>query len=146
MTKFIIMLRTTSDHKMAGAIRIFLGLMMCMTGLMKMFVPSLGAAFAGQLAAAQIPLPEFNLIVIPILEVVVGLALLAGFYTRAAALLLAGIMIGATYVHLAVHDPSLFPLQPRAPIVPLMVIPLTTLLLIRGGGAWSSDLKSVDKS
>lgn len=136
------MLRATSDHKMAGAIRIFLGLMMCMTGLMKMLVPSLGAAFAGQLEAAQIPLSQLSEVVVPGVEVLVGVALLAGYYTRVAALILAGIMIVATYVHLAVHDPSLFPLQPEAPIIPLMIIPLTSLLLIRGGGAWSLDLKS----
>ncbi len=136
------MLRATSNHKMAGAIRIILGLMMCMTGLMKLLVPSLGAAFADQLAAAQIPLPELNVIVVPGIEVLVGVALIAGYYSRVAALILAGIMIVATYVHLAVHDPSLFPLQPEAPIIPLMVIPLTSLLLIRGGGAWSLDLKS----
>lgn len=142
MTDLITTLRATSDHKLAGAIRIFLGLMMCMTGLMKMFVPGLGAAFAGQLAAARIPLPELSGIVVPGLEVLVGVALLVGFYSRVAALLLAGIMIVATYVHLAVHDPSLFPLQPEAPIIPLMVIPLTSLILIRGGGACSLDLKS----
>ena len=107
-----------------------------------MFVPSLGAAFAGQLAAARIPFPELNVIVVPGIEVLVGVALIAGYYSRVAALLLAGIMIVAAYVHLAVHEPSLFPLQPEAPIIPLMVIPLTSLLLIRGGGAWSLDLKS----
>ena len=107
-----------------------------------MLVPSLGAAFAGQLAAAQIPLPQLSEVVVPGVEVLVGVALLAGFYSRVAALILAGIMIVATYVHLAVHDPSLFPLQPEAPIIPLMVIPLTSLILIRGGGAWSLDLKT----
>ena len=142
MTELITTLRATSDHKTAGAIRIFLGLMMCMTGLMKMLVPGLGLAFAGQLAAAHIPLPELNGIVVPVMELLVGVALLSGFYTRVAALLLAGIMIVATYVHLVVHDPSLFPLQPEAPIIPLMVIPLTSLILVRGGGAWSLDLKS----
>jgi putative oxidoreductase len=142
MAEVSTILRATSSHKMAGVIRIMLGLMMAMTGLMKMFVPSLGAAFAGQLAAAQIPLPELNGLLVPVVEVMVGAALLAGFYTRVAALMLAGIMIVATYVHLAVADPTLFPLQPEAPIIPLMVIPLTTLILIRGGGAWSLDLKS----
>ena len=139
MSDFIKTVRITSDHKLAGGIRISLGLMMCMTGLMKMLVPSLGSAFAGQLAGAHIPLPELNGIVVPVMEVLVGAALIAGFYARVAALLLSGIMIVATYVHLVVHDPSLFPLQPEAPIIPLMVIPLASLVLIRGGGAWSLD-------
>ena len=52
MASMLTQLRATSDHKAAGAIRIFLGLMMASTGLMKMLVPSLGAAFAGQLQAA----------------------------------------------------------------------------------------------
>ena len=115
---------------------------MASTGLMKLFVPGLGAAFAGQLQAAQIPFAELNQIVVPIVELLAGLALLAGYFSRVASLAVAGIMIVATYVHLAVHDPSLFPLQPEAPIVPLMIIPLTTLLLIRGGGSWSFDLRA----
>ena len=42
----------------------------------------------------------------------VGVALLVGFYTRIAILLVLIIMAVATYVHLVVHDPALFPLQP----------------------------------
>ena len=48
----------------------------------------------------------------------VGVALLVGFYTRIATLLVLNIMVVATYVHLVVTDPSLFPLQPTEPIYP----------------------------
>ncbi len=50
------------------------------------------------------------------MEVGVGAVLLLGYYTRIATLLLVyPIMIVATYVHLVVDDPSLFPLQPEEP-------------------------------
>jgi hypothetical protein len=51
-----------------------------------------------------------------------------------------GIMAVAIYVHVVVEDPSLFPLQPSEPILPLAVIALCLYLLWRGGGSWSRDL------
>jgi len=51
-----------------------------------------------------------------------------------------GIMTVATYVHVVVDDPSLFPLQPSEPIIPLAVIAMCVYLLWRGGGSWSKDL------
>ena len=113
-----------------------------MTGVMKLVVPSLGAAFAGQLAAANIPLQELNQWVVPFLEVGVGAVLLVGYHTRIATLLVYNIMIVATYVHVVVGDPSLFPLQPEEPIIPAVVMILAAYLLLRGGGAGSVDLKA----
>ena len=49
-----------------------------MTGVMKIAVPSLGAAFAGQLAAANIPFQELDRWVGPFVEMGVGVALLVG--------------------------------------------------------------------
>jgi hypothetical protein len=46
-------------------------------------------------------------------------------------------MLGATYVHLVVHDPRVFPLQPEAPIIPIAVMALAIFVLIGGAGAWS---------
>ena len=53
-----------------------------------------------------------------------------------------GIMAVATYVHLVVDDPSLFPLQPSEPIIPSIVIAMCLYLLWRGGGSWSRDLNA----
>ena len=36
----------------------------------------------------------------------------------------------------AVDDPSVFPLQPNAPIVPVVVIVLTIYVLVGGTGDW----------
>ena len=49
-------LRHTSDNKLAGGLRILLGLLFVMTGTMKLVVPMLAEAWSGQLLAAQLPL------------------------------------------------------------------------------------------
>ena len=133
--------RTTRDDRIAAGVRIGLGVLFVMTGVMKLAVPSLGAAFAGQLAAANIPLQDLNRWVVPFMEIGVGGALLIGYYTRIATLLVVSIMIVATYTHLAVNDPSLFPLQPEEPVIPVVVLVLSVYILVRGGGSGSSDLR-----
>ena len=135
-------IRRTREDRVAAWIRIALGVLFVMTGVMKLVVPSLGEAFAGQLAGANIPLQELNRWVVPFIEVGVGGALLVGFYTRIATLLVFNIMIVGTYVHLVVDDPSLFPLQPEEPIIPVVVMILSAYVLLRGGGSGSSDLRT----
>ena len=135
-------IRRTRDDRVASRIRIALGILFVMTGVMKLVVPTLGAAFAGQLAVANIPFQDLNRWAVPFLEVGVGSALLIGFYARIAALLVLNIMIVATYVHLVVDDRSLFPLQPEQPIIPAAVMILSVYVLLRGGGSGSSDLRA----
>ena len=132
----------TRSSKVAGVLRIFLGIMFVMTGLMKLFIPFLGEAFSGQLIAANIPFYSFNLWVIPRLEVIIGLLLILGLFSRISSLIVINVMIVATYVHLAVDNPSLFPLQPEEPFIPLIVIIAAVYILWYGGGTWSIDLKS----
>ena len=136
-------IRSTRPDRLAGVIRILLGALFVMTGAMKLVVPVLGEAFAGQLAAANIPLQELNRWAVPFLELGVGGALLMGLYARVATLLVLNIMVVATYVHLVVDDPSLFPLQPVQPIIPAVVMVLSVYLLWRGAGSWSLDLENV---
>jgi hypothetical protein len=50
-------------------------------------------------------------------------------------------MVVATYVHLGVDDPTLFPLQPEEPIIPTIAIALCLYLLWIGSGSWSLDLR-----
>ena len=134
--------RNTRDDQVARWIRIALGILFVMTGVMKLVVPTLGAAFAGQLAVADIPFQELNRWVVPFIEIAVGAALLMGYYTRIATLLVFNIMIVATYVHVLADDPSLFPLQPDEPIIPAVVMVLAVYSLLRGGGSASWDLKA----
>ena len=53
-------------------------------------------------------------------------------------------MVVATYVHLVVTDPSLFPLQPTEPIIPAVVMILSIYILVKGGGSGSLDLRAIE--
>jgi len=132
----------TSPSIPLALIRILLGFLFLMTGFMKLLVPMLQNAFAGQLAAAGIPMISLNMWLVPIIEVVIGALLLFGILARLASLVTLPMMGVATYVHLVVTDHSLFPLQPKPPIVPIVVIVLALIVVVRGAGAWSWDVKS----
>lgn len=131
----------TRTDKFLGSVRIALGILFLTTGLMKLFIPELRAAFSGQLTAANIPFHGFNMWFVPITETAVGLLLLYGLFSRIGGLVVISLMLVATYVHLVVTDPALFPLQPTEPIIPIIAISAAVYVLWRGGGAWSADLK-----
>jgi uncharacterized membrane protein YphA (DoxX/SURF4 family) len=133
-------LRNTSHNGLAGTLRLLLGMIFFMAGILKVTVPHLGKAFEGQLVAAEIPFRELSLLTVPFVEMLVGVTLLLGWQTRLSATVASVIMLVATYVHLAAEDPALFPLQPVEPIGPLMLLAALLYILWKGGGAWSMDL------
>ncbi|MCZ6514614.1 MAG: DoxX family protein [Acidobacteria bacterium] len=134
-------LLSTKDVKPLGIVRISLGVVFLSTGAMKFLVPMLWNAWSGQLTQAKIPFYSFNLWFVPIIEIIIGLLLIAGLGSRFAALAVIAMMVVATYVHAVVEDPSLFPLQPSAPVIPILVLLLSGYVLWHGGGAWSLDRK-----
>lgn len=135
-------LRKTTDDKPAGILRLLLAVLFVMAGAAKLVVPELGEAFSGQLLAAGLPLYELSRWSVPFVEILAGIALGLGVFTRPAVLVVIVIMLVATYVHLVIDDPSLFPLQPTAPTVPLTVLAVCIYLFWRGGGSWSRDLQA----
>jgi len=135
-------IRHTNDSKILAVTRITLGVLLLMTGLMKLFVPMLGDAFSQQLIQAKIPFYAFNIYFVPLTEVIIGACLVLGFFSRIGASLTINMMLVATYVHIVVHDPKAFPLQPTQPIIPVVVILMSTYILLKGGGAWSRDLNA----
>ncbi len=140
---FLIMLaqlRKTSNDSLAGALRIFLGLIFFMAGILKVAVPYLGEAYSGQLVAANIPFYSLGLYTVPVVEMVLGVTLFFGLHARLSALIAAIIMVVAVYVHLAVEDPALFPLQPVEPIGPLVLLAMLLYVIWKGAGKWSVDL------
>jgi uncharacterized membrane protein YphA (DoxX/SURF4 family) len=142
----VIDLRKTSDNKSSGIIRIILGMIFFMTGVMKLFIPIFTEAWMGQLVYACIPFITFNFWFVPIMETVLGILLLRGTYSRVASMAIIPIMLVAVYAHLAVDNPALFPLQPSLPIVPVIVIIMAVVILKNGGGSWSEDLKHTIKN
>ena len=64
----LLTIRSTRDDRVAAGIRIASGILFVMTGVMKLAVPTLGAAFAGQLAAANIPFQDLQRWVVPFIE------------------------------------------------------------------------------
>ncbi|MHC4136219.1 MAG: DoxX family protein [Planctomycetota bacterium] len=123
--------KKTAEDKLTRGVRLLLALMFVMTGAMKLFVPSLRDAFAGQLEAAHPPLQSLARSVVPYAEIALGVLLALGVVTRLAAAGIIFLMAGATYIHVVVHDPSLFPLQPSQPIIPVVVIAMCLFLLWR---------------
>ena len=95
-----------------------------------------------QLLAAQVPFYEISRWSVPFLELILGLILAVGFFARPGVVVVIGIMFVATDVHSVVDNPSLFPLQPKEPIIPLIVIVMSIFILWRGTGAWSMDWKA----
>jgi uncharacterized membrane protein YphA (DoxX/SURF4 family) len=135
-------LRIASDNQLAGIVRLLLAVLFLMTGAMKLVVPMLAEAWSGQLLAADLPLYTISRWTVPFLEMFLGIALAVGVFVRPAVIAVIGVMVVATYVHVVVDDPSLFPLQPSEPIIPLIVIVMGVYLLWHGGGAWSWDLRA----
>jgi len=138
-------LRKTSENKFIGVIRIILGIIFFMTGVMKLFISIFTEAWMGQLVYAGIPFITFNFWFVPIMETVLGILLLKGSYSRVASVLIIPIMLIAFYVHIAVDNSALFPLQPALPIVPVIVILMAVVIINSGGGSWSKDLINTTK-
>jgi len=135
-------LRQTSQSNWLGIIRIMLGIIFLMTGTMKLTLPEFGSAWSIQLIEAEIPFYELNFWVVPFFEIILGIILLAGFYSRIGAVMIIPIMFVAIYVHITVTNPAAFPAQPQEPIIPIAVILMAVIVLIKGGGNWSQDLKN----
>ena len=134
-------IRKTTDNKLVGVIRIVLGIIFLMTGVMKFFFPVFTKAWLGQLIQAGIPIVTLNFFLVPIVEILLGLLLLKGLFTRFFTLIVVPIMLLAIYTHIAVEDASLFPIQPKFPIVPILVIIIAIILMLKGAGPWSDDLR-----
>lgn len=92
------------------------------------------------LRRAEIPFPEVNFYLAPIFMVLAGLLMGIGFYARIGAVIGSCTMIVATYSKLVIEEwpgPMEIPL-----LLPLVVLTGCIIVLIKGPGAWSSDLKS----
>ncbi len=144
MKKIMKKLRQTSPNKWVGAIRTMLGIIFLMTGIMKLTFAEFGSAWSIQLIEAEIPFYTINYWLVPVFEIILGTILLIGFYTRIGAVMIIPIMSVAIYVHITVSNPAAFPAQPQEPFIPIAVIIMAVIVLVKGGGNWSLDLKTTE--
>lgn len=135
-------LRQTFPNKFIGIIRLMLGIIFIMTGSMKLFLADYGTAWSIQLIEAEIPFYAFNYWFVPVFEVILGIVLFLGYYSRIGALMVFPIMLVAIYVHLTVSNPGAFPSQPQEPYMPIAIIIMAFFVMKKGGGNWSMDIKS----
>ena len=134
-------IKETSDSNYLFVIRTMLGIIFIMTGTMKLTMAEFGNAWSIQLIEAEIPFYTLNYYLVPIFELLLGIVLVAGFYTRVASVMLIPIMLVAIYVHAVVTNPAAFPAQPQAPIIPIVIIILAVIMIKKGAGKLSLDRK-----
>lgn len=132
-------LRQTNPNKWVSIVRMMLGIIFLMTGTMKLTLADYGAAWSIQLIEAEIPFYTLNYWFVPVFEILLGIILLIGYYSRIGALMVMPIMLVAIYVHLTVSNPAAFPSQPQAPYMPIAVILMAAIIIIKGAGNWSAD-------
>ena len=137
-------LRQTSPNKWVGTIRTMLGIIFLMTGIMKLTFAEFGSAWSIQLIEAEIPFYTINYWLVPVFEIILGTILLIGYYSRIGAVMIIPIMSVAIYVHITVSNPAAFPAQPQEPFIPIAVIIMAVIVLVKGGGNWSLDLKTTE--
>ena len=135
-------LRQTIPNKLLSIIRIMLGIIFIMTGTMKLTLADFSEAWSIQLLEAEIPFYTLNFWFVPVLEILLGIILLLGYYSRIGALMVLPVMLVATYVHLTVSNPAAFPAQPQEPYIPIAIVIMAVIIIWKGGGNWSMDLKS----
>ncbi len=135
-------LRQTSPDKWVGTIRAMLGIIFLMTGIMKLTFAEFGSAWSIQLIEAEIPFYTINYWLVPVFEIILGTILITGFYSRIGAVMIIPIMLVAIYVHITVSNPAAFPAQPQEPFIPIAVIIMAVIVLVKGGGNRSLDLKT----
>lgn len=131
---------TTLQNPLALAGRLLLALLFLPAGLSK-----IGgfAGTAGYIASKGLPLPELGVVIAIVVEVLGGLALLAGFGTRVAALVLAVFTLAATVIFHAFWavpaDAQM--VQQLMFFKNLAVVGGLLVLAAHGAGAWSLDAK-----
>ena len=134
-------LRQTSPNKFIGGIRLMLGIIFIMTGTMKLTLADFSEAWSIQLLEAEIPFYTLNFWFVPVFVILLGVILLIGYYSRIGALMVLPVMLVAMYVHLTVSNPAAFPAQPQEPYIPIAIMIMAVIIIWKGGGNWSMDLK-----
>ena len=89
---------------------------------------------------AGIPFPAVNYILAPVLMVVSGVSLGAGYFARVGAMVAMITMLVASYSKIVIEDwPG--PMEPPLAL-PIVVLLACVAVLVYGAGKWSADLRA----
>ena len=108
----------TLPNKWIGVSRILLGLIFTLAGSLKLTSNTVQYAWCTQLTEIEIPACVLFFWTIPILEILLGIALIFGYLSRIAAFMIVPIMAVATKVYLTVSNPEAFIAQPDEAFLP----------------------------
>ena len=84
------------------------------------------------------PHPDFWAVVVPVVEKLAGLLLLAGLWTRVCGMLALGVMMSALLLSVQLAERTVASAMPPL-FIPVMVALASVVLVLLGGGAWSLD-------
>lgn len=123
---------TSNQDHTAFALRLSLGLILLAHGALKLFIftPSGTAAYFTSLG-----LPAFLAYVTILIEVVGGLAIVLGIYTRIAAIISTPILIGASWAH--VGNGWVFSNQGGGWEFPVLLVVIAAIVSVQGAGSFA---------
>lgn len=133
-------LRATTAHRHVILARLVAGVPLLGVGLAHVFSPE--APMRPLVEAAGIP---FAAVVAPVsvaLEIVAGIALLLGLWSRVGAAIAIPVMLGAIYSHLAIGVWPNGPENEPPMALPIAVAVASAYVLWRGAGRWSLDRRA----
>ena len=140
----------TTSSKLQLIPRVLAGLPMLGFGMIHFVKPD---HFREILLASGIPMVNVNLYAAPVALVIGGVLLLLGLFARVGGLLGIATMAGAIYSTVVLSGMAVADLPaglteiPNVPPLPLPVVVTVAsiIVLVRGGGHWSLDLKNQSK-
>jgi len=142
-------IQTTSEAKWVIVLRVLAGAPLVVFGVMHLA----GVAPMQPLVeAAGMPAPGVMAVLAPLMQVLGGLLLVFGAFTRLGALLAIGVMAGAVYTHIRIPndqwpmpteaDPNAVGAEPIALMyIAIAIIVFSAVMLFVGAGKWSLDSK-----
>jgi NADH dehydrogenase len=127
----------TTPWKFPLVLRLVAGLPLVYFGVMHVVDP---AHLRAILVAGRLPLLDLGVAIVPLVEILAGLLLLAGLWTRIGGMLALGVMMSALLLNVQSMErngtPTILPL-----LVPSLVALASAVLVLLGGGAASVDAR-----
>jgi NADH dehydrogenase len=128
-------LQHTAPWKFLPVLRLVAGLPLVYFGVLHLVYPG---DFRAILVAGSLPDSDLSVTAVPLVEILAGLLLLAGLWTRLGGMLTLGVMMPAYLVTVQLLERQGAPSMP--PLVVLLTVALAAVVLVLlGGGPWSLD-------